>query len=76
LWLAAILKLPSLNLHDGNGPGRVNAIAGKTTAQTAAILGIGEATVEQHLKDSRARLGAANRVHTVVTAIRRREIPI
>lgn len=50
--------------------------AGKTTAQTAAILGIGEATVEQHLKDSRVRLGAANRVHTVVTAIRRREIPI
>lgn len=50
--------------------------AGKTTAQTAAILGIAEATVEQHLKDSRVRLGAANRVHTVVTAIRRREIPV
>ena len=50
------------------------AAAGKTAAETAAILGIAEATVEQHLKDSRARLGAANTVHTVVTAIKRREI--
>lgn len=52
------------------------AAAGKTAVETAAILGIAEATVEQHLKDSRARLGAANKVHTVVMAIKRHEILI
>jgi LuxR family quorum sensing-dependent transcriptional regulator len=50
--------------------------AGKSLPEIAEILGISRETVERHLKDSRARLGAANRVHTVVTAIRRREILI
>jgi LuxR family quorum sensing-dependent transcriptional regulator len=50
--------------------------AGKSSADIATILGISTETVERHLKDSRARLGTANRVHTIVTAIRRRQIPM
>jgi LuxR family quorum sensing-dependent transcriptional regulator len=50
--------------------------AGKTAAQVAAILGISETTVERHLRDSRERLGTTNRVHTIVTAIKRRELRI
>jgi len=50
--------------------------SGKTAADTATILGITEATVERHLRDTRERLGTVNRVHTIVAAIKRREIRV
>ncbi len=50
--------------------------SGKTASETATILGISEATVERHLRDTRERLGTVNSVHTIVTAIKRREIRI
>lgn len=49
---------------------------GKTAAETATILGITEATVERHLRDTRERLGTVNRVQTIVAAIKRREIRV
>jgi len=43
---------------------------GKTAWETAAILGLSQRTVEYHLNNAVARLGAANKVHAAVIAIR------
>lgn len=43
---------------------------GKTAWETAAILGLSQRTVEFHLNNAVARLGAANKVHAAVIAIR------
>lgn len=43
---------------------------GKTAWETAAILGLSQRTVEYHLNKAVAKLGAANKVHAAVIAIR------
>jgi len=48
-------------LADGHG----------TYAEVAAVLGVGEETVREHVKRSIARLGARNQTHAVALAIRR-----
>ncbi len=45
--------------------------AGKTSAETGAILGISENTVNHYLSSAAAKLGTANKAHTVAKAIRR-----
>ncbi|WP_432416668.1 response regulator transcription factor [Agrobacterium tumefaciens] len=44
---------------------------GKTSAEIGEILGIREATVDQHVRQSKSRLGTPNRTSTVIEAIRR-----
>lgn len=45
------------------------AARGKTALETARIMGIAERTVEFHLTNAIARLGAANKVHAVAWAV-------
>ena len=45
--------------------------AGKTSAETGAILTISENTVNHYLSSAAAKLGTANKAHTVAMAIRR-----
>ena len=47
---------------------------GKSAWEVASILGIAERTVLAHLANAKRKLGTANGVHTVVEALRRREI--
>ncbi|MBD0416826.1 LuxR family transcriptional regulator [Tianweitania sp. Rool2] len=48
--------------------------AGKSAEDTGCILGITKKTVEYHLRNSRMKLETINTVHTVVEAIRQKEI--
>jgi LuxR family transcriptional regulator, quorum-sensing system regulator BjaR1 len=50
--------------------------AGKTAWEISQILGVAESTVTAHLKSAATKYGAANRVATVVAALRRREISL
>ena len=43
--------------------------AGKTTRDVAAILGISEHTVGEHLKNIRRKLGTSNNTHSTVRAL-------
>lgn len=52
------------------------AAIGNTVIQTALILGIAERTVEFHLANAAAKLGAANKVHAVAIAASDRLIAI
>jgi LuxR family quorum sensing-dependent transcriptional regulator len=47
---------------------------GKTSWEIGAILGISERTANWHLASAARKLNAPNRIATVVTALRRREI--
>ena len=49
---------------------------GKTQWEISIILGIAETTVKTHLKNSRIKLEASNKTHTVVKAIRQSELPL
>lgn len=49
---------------------------GKTQWEISVILGIAETTVKTHLKNSRLKLEATNKTHTVVKAIRQSELPL
>lgn len=49
---------------------------GKTQWEISVILGIAETTVKTHLKNSRLKLEASNKTHTVVKAIRQSELPL
>jgi LuxR family transcriptional regulator, quorum-sensing system regulator BjaR1 len=51
-------------------------VAGKTSWEISKILGVADSTVEAHIKAARAKLGASNRVATVVMALRRGEITL
>ena len=44
---------------------------GKTSAETGSKLGISENTVNHYLSSAAAKLGTANKAHTVAEAIRR-----
>jgi LuxR family quorum sensing-dependent transcriptional regulator len=48
--------------------------SGKSAWEVASILGIAERTVLAHVANAKRKLGTANGVHTVVEALRRREI--
>ncbi len=48
--------------------------AGKTAWEISQILGISQHTANTHLKNARQKLGAVNVAHSVVEALRRREI--
>jgi DNA-binding CsgD family transcriptional regulator len=48
---------------------------GHQTADTAALLGLGEETVRSHIKKAQGKLGVRNRIHAVSQAIRLRMIP-
>jgi DNA-binding CsgD family transcriptional regulator len=48
--------------------------AGKTSAEIAAILGLSEHTINQHIAASTQKLGALNRTQAVAKAIRLRVI--
>lgn len=50
--------------------------AGKTSAETAIIIGISPRTVEQHVQAAMVKLGATNRVQLAVEAAKRGEIEI
>lgn len=50
--------------------------AGKTAWEASQILGISESTVNTHLRNIRQKLDAANIVHAIVQALRRREIDL
>lgn len=50
--------------------------AGKTAWEISRILGISLHTATTHLKNARQKLGAANVAHSVVEALRRREIQL
>lgn len=47
---------------------------GKTSAEIGEILGIAEATVDQHVRQCKERLGTSNRTATVIEAIRRGQL--
>lgn len=47
---------------------------GKTSQDVAAILQISARTVEQHIQNCAQKMGTDNRIHTVVSAIKRGEI--
>ena len=46
------------------------AAAGKTSVETAMILGLSPHTINQHLTQAASKLGAVNRAHAVAKAIR------
>lgn len=48
--------------------------SGKTASDIAAITGLTERTVNQHCENARKKLGTANRIHTVVEAMRHKLI--
>ena len=50
--------------------------AGKTADATAEILSISVRTVEYHLLNAARKLNTANRTHTVVEALRSRQLSI
>jgi LuxR family quorum sensing-dependent transcriptional regulator len=52
------------------------AAGGKTASEIAAITGLSERTVNQHCENAQKRLGTANRLHTVVEAIRHKLITL
>ena len=52
------------------------AARGKTTAETAVILGLSPETVTTHLSKAARRLGAANKTHAVAIAIHRGVISV
>ena len=47
---------------------------GNTTATIAAMLGLAARTVDTHVNNAVAKLGAFNRVHAVATAMKRNEL--
>ena len=47
-----------------------------TCGEVADILGISSQTVNTHLKNARLKIGTRNTTHTVVEALRRREITL
>ena len=47
---------------------------GKTAKDVGQILGISEFNVQAHLRSVREKLGTRNNAHSVVEALRRREI--
>lgn len=49
---------------------------GKTSGEISTILGVSSRTVEFHLDNASRKLDTTNRVHTVVEALRRREIEV
>jgi len=51
------------------------ASLGRTTEDTANLLGLGEETVRSHLKKAQGKLGALNRTHAAAEAIRQQLIP-
>jgi LuxR family quorum sensing-dependent transcriptional regulator len=48
---------------------------GKTTQETAKLLGVGDETVRSHLKKVQSKLGVRNRAHAVAEAVRQQLIP-
>jgi len=48
---------------------------GKTTQETAKLLGVGDETVRSHLKKVQNKLGVRNRAHAVAEAVRQQLIP-
>ena len=50
--------------------------AGKTADATAEILAISVRTVEYHLLNAARKLNTANRTHTVVEALRSRQLSL
>ena len=52
------------------------AALGRTAEDTADQLGLGTTTVVAHLRQARAKLGAANTTQAVVRAIQTRQIPL
>ena len=48
--------------------------AGKTAWDIGRILGIAELTVKDHLRNIRRKLGTSNGAHSVVEALRQRQI--
>jgi len=48
---------------------------GRTTEDTAKLLGLGEETIRSHLKKAQGKLGALNRTHAAAEAIRQQLIP-
>jgi LuxR family transcriptional regulator, quorum-sensing system regulator BjaR1 len=50
--------------------------AGKTAWDIGQILGIAELTVKDHLRNVRRKLGTSNSVHSVVEALRQRQISL
>ncbi|WP_133123614.1 helix-turn-helix transcriptional regulator [Methylobacterium frigidaeris] len=52
------------------------AALGRTSEEVADILGISSQTVNTHLKNARLKIGTRNTTHTVVEALRRREITL
>lgn len=52
------------------------AAKGKKAGEVADILGVSQETVVHHLKSARAKLGTTNTTHSVVEAMRRREISV
>lgn len=52
------------------------ACRGKTSGDTADILGIGERTVEFHIQNAMKKLGVHNKMHAAAVVIRRGLIPV
>ncbi|GJD50715.1 HTH-type quorum sensing-dependent transcriptional regulator RpaR [Methylobacterium crusticola] len=52
------------------------AAVGRTGDEIADILGVSPETVSTHLKNARHKIGTRNTTHTVVEALRRREISL
>jgi len=91
LALQAVSFAAHAQLHHLHAPGAGKAVArltsrerevlrwtaaGKTADATAAILSISVRTVEYHLLNAARKLNTANRTHTVVEALRSRQLSL
>ena len=52
------------------------AAAGKTSLETAAILGVSVNTVVTHLQNAAAKLGAGSKIEAVIEAVRIKAIEL
>jgi LuxR family quorum sensing-dependent transcriptional regulator len=83
----AALRLEQLIDHDPRWMGKTARITprelavlrlislGKTTDETARLLGLGEETVRSHSKNAQSKLGVRNKTHAACEAIRQNLIP-
>jgi LuxR family quorum sensing-dependent transcriptional regulator len=83
----AALRLEQLIDHDPRWMGKRASVTarelavlrllsmGRRTEEIAKVLGIGEETVRSHLKKVQVKLGARNRAHAAVEAVRQQLIP-